>query len=45
VASIRDALMNYDDLWDGEVANLVDLPSLSTFAVFGGVKPSTTRGA
>jgi len=22
VASIRNALMNYDDLWDGEVANL-----------------------
>ena len=28
VASIRDALMNYDDLWEDEVANLVDLPSL-----------------
>ena len=28
VASIRDALMNYDDLWEGEVTNLVDLPSL-----------------
>jgi hypothetical protein len=28
VASIRDALMNYDDLWDGEVTDLVDLPSL-----------------
>jgi transcriptional regulator with XRE-family HTH domain len=28
VASIRDALLNYDDLWDDESANLVDLPSL-----------------
>jgi transcriptional regulator with XRE-family HTH domain len=28
IASIRDALMNYDDLWVGEVANVVDLPSL-----------------
>jgi transcriptional regulator with XRE-family HTH domain len=28
VASIRDALLNYDDLWDAETVNLVDLPSL-----------------
>jgi transcriptional regulator with XRE-family HTH domain len=28
VASIRDALLNYDDLWDDEIANLVDLDSL-----------------
>jgi transcriptional regulator with XRE-family HTH domain len=28
VAAIRDALLNYDDLWDDEVANLVDLGSL-----------------
>ncbi len=28
MASIRDALLNYDDLWDDESANLVDLPSL-----------------
>jgi transcriptional regulator with XRE-family HTH domain len=28
VASIRDALMNYDGIWEDEVANLVDLRSL-----------------
>src|SRR6266545_3934831 len=28
VASIRDALMNYDGIWEDEVANLVDLSSL-----------------
>ena len=29
VASIRDALMNYDGIWEDEVANLVDLRSLN----------------
>ena len=29
VASIRDALMNYDGIWEDEVANLIDLPSLN----------------
>jgi tetratricopeptide (TPR) repeat protein len=28
VASIRDALLNYDGIWDDEIANLVDLASL-----------------
>jgi transcriptional regulator with XRE-family HTH domain len=28
IASIRDALLNYDDLWEDESANLVDLRSL-----------------
>jgi tetratricopeptide (TPR) repeat protein len=28
VASIRDALLNYDGIWDDETANLVDLDSL-----------------
>ena len=29
VASIRDALMNYDGVWEDEVANLIDLPNLN----------------
>ncbi|HEV8166140.1 MAG TPA: twin-arginine translocation signal domain-containing protein, partial [Actinomycetota bacterium] len=28
VASIRDALLDYDNIWDDEIANLVDLTSL-----------------